>query len=59
MSVEENKAMVRRLIEEWNKGNTAVLDDVIAPDCVIHGEVAVYSLPFKEVGSCAGPFHRP
>ena len=37
MSVEENKAVLRRMIEEWNKGNTAVLDETMAPDCVIHG----------------------
>ncbi|MCL4535516.1 MAG: ester cyclase [Bacteroidetes bacterium] len=33
MSVEENKAVVRRLIEEvWNKGNLAVADEIIAED---------------------------
>ena len=32
MSTEENKAKVRRIIEEvWNRGNLAVLDELIAP----------------------------
>ncbi|MFQ5796646.1 MAG: ester cyclase [Candidatus Bipolaricaulia bacterium] len=34
MSAEENKAIVRRLIEELNKGN--LLWEVWASDCVIH-----------------------
>ncbi len=32
MSLEENKAIVRRWIEECNKRNLAVLDELIAPD---------------------------
>lgn len=37
MSVEENKAMVRRIIEEAiNKGNLAVIDDIMAPGYVYH-----------------------
>jgi len=37
MSVEENKAMVRRIIEEAvNKGNLAVIDDIMAPNYVYH-----------------------
>lgn len=34
MSTEENKAIVRRMVEEWNKGNRAVWDEIMAPDCV-------------------------
>ena len=38
MSVEENKANVRRLNDEvWNRGNLAVVDELIAPDYVFHG----------------------
>ena len=37
MSVEENKAMVRSVIEEAiNKGNLAVIDDIMAPNYVYH-----------------------
>jgi hypothetical protein len=38
MSAEGNKAIVRRLIEEWNNGNQAAFWDAAASDCVIHGE---------------------
>src|SRR5919201_2483348 len=40
MSAEENKALVRRLYEECNKGKEAgiaVLDELVAPDYVWHG----------------------
>ena len=34
MSTEENKALIRRYLDEtWNKGNVAVLDEVCAQDC--------------------------
>jgi ketosteroid isomerase-like protein len=37
MTVEENKALVRHFVEEfWNEGNTAVADDLFAPDAEIH-----------------------
>jgi len=36
MSLEENKAIVRRFTEEFNKRNLAKLDELIAPDCVDH-----------------------
>ena len=32
MSVEENKAMVRRWIEELNKRNVSILDELMSPD---------------------------
>jgi len=32
MSLEENKAIVRRFIEEWNKRNLAALDELMAAD---------------------------
>jgi len=41
MSTEENKAIVRRLFEEvFNKGNLAVVDELVAPDMIEHGNVA-------------------
>jgi steroid delta-isomerase-like uncharacterized protein len=37
MSTEENKALVRRFVEEfWNEGNTSTADELMAPDAVIH-----------------------
>jgi predicted SnoaL-like aldol condensation-catalyzing enzyme len=37
MSTEENKAKVRRMIEEvWNKGDLALVDDLVAPNYVYH-----------------------
>jgi steroid delta-isomerase-like uncharacterized protein len=37
MSVEQNKAMFRRWIEEgWNRGNLAVVDELFAPNYVSH-----------------------
>jgi len=38
MSTEENKAASRRIIEEaWNKGNLAVVDELIASNYVVRG----------------------
>jgi steroid delta-isomerase-like uncharacterized protein len=37
MSIEQNKAIPRRVTDEaWNRGNLAVLDELIAPDFVRH-----------------------
>ena len=37
MSAEENKALVRRFVEEfWNEGNTATADELMATDAAIH-----------------------
>ena len=37
MSTEENKALVRRFIEEvWSKGNLAVIDKLLATNFVLH-----------------------
>jgi steroid delta-isomerase-like uncharacterized protein len=37
MSTEENKAVIRRIVEAMNSGNLAVADEVIAPNYVYHG----------------------
>ena len=34
MSVEENKALVRRLFEAWNTGNMDLIDELLIPDYV-------------------------
>jgi steroid delta-isomerase-like uncharacterized protein len=37
MSTEDNKAIVRRYIHEaWNKGNVAVIDDLMSPEYTRH-----------------------
>ena len=36
MSTEENKAAFRRLAEEFNQGNLAVIDEICTPDFVYH-----------------------
>ena len=36
MSTEENKAIVRRFVEEFNQGNLAVIDGLCTPDFVFH-----------------------
>jgi len=36
MSLEENKAIVRRFIEAYNKRNLDLVDDLVAPDYVDH-----------------------
>jgi steroid delta-isomerase-like uncharacterized protein len=37
MSTEENKALVRRFVEEfWNEGNMAATDELMAIDATIH-----------------------
>ncbi|PYS48105.1 MAG: ester cyclase [Acidobacteria bacterium] len=36
MSVEENKALVRRFYEEIDKGNLAVIDELVAEDYIDH-----------------------
>ena len=40
MATEENKATVRRLVEEvWNQGNLAVFDELYAPNFIFHDPV--------------------
>jgi hypothetical protein len=31
MSTEENKALVRRFYEEWNKQNLSIVEELVAP----------------------------
>jgi steroid delta-isomerase-like uncharacterized protein len=37
MSIEENKAVVRRFYEEWNKQNLSIVEELVAPHWVCHG----------------------
>ncbi len=37
MSLDENKAIVQRILSEfWQNGNVAVLDELLASDCINH-----------------------
>jgi len=36
MSMEENKAIIRRLVEVWNTGEVGPLEELIVPDYVMH-----------------------
>lgn len=36
MAAEDNKAVLRRLAEEFNKRNLAVIDEVFSPNFVLH-----------------------
>ena len=37
MSVEDNKTLYRRIVEEvWNSGNLEVVDEFIATNCIFH-----------------------
>ena len=38
MTLEENKAIVRRFVESYNTGNLDLLDDLVSPDFVDHGD---------------------
>lgn len=52
MSPEENKAIIRRYVEEfWNKGNQAVAEEVIAEDAVFHDQVRDGDLPPGRAGA--------
>jgi steroid delta-isomerase-like uncharacterized protein len=54
MSVEENKALVRRFVEEfWNSGNMATVDELLAKDATITlpGVGQVNSAGFKAFAS--------
>lgn len=37
MSTEQNESSLRQLVEEaWNKGNLSIVDEITAPDVVLH-----------------------
>jgi predicted ester cyclase len=65
MSTEDNKAIVRRLHEEfWNKGNVAAIDELIAPNMVVHYHYpahipvpAEYHLSLEEFKQSVSHFH--
>jgi steroid delta-isomerase-like uncharacterized protein len=58
MSAEENKALVRRFVEEfWNEGNTAAADELMAPDAAIHMPTRE-TLDLDELKSFAGAWRE-
>ena len=45
---EENKALIGRWFEEvWNQGNSQTIDELLAPDGVIHGLVDASGQPVR------------
>ena len=53
MSLEENKAFVDRMTEEfWNKGNLAVVDEFYAADYVGHDPNGTTDLGSSATGVC-------
>ena len=51
MSLEENKALIRRFTEEgWNGGNLAIFDELLPPSYVAHDPMATVQGPegFKQ-----------
>ena len=49
---EENKALVRRFVEEfWNEGNIAAVDKLMAIDAVIHMPTGRWSILMGSKGS--------
>ena len=56
MSIEKNKATIRRHVEEvFNKGKLAVADEIISPDYIYHGPVGEFKGPegFKQMVTIA------
>ncbi len=53
MSAEDNKALIRRFVEEINRGNVDVVDDVFAPD---FKEIALWPDPRvpSSIGTATG-----
>ena len=54
MSLEENKAIVRRFVDTYNTGNLDLLDDLVSPDFVDHahqlspeGRKQIMNMAFK------------
>ncbi|MCD6289869.1 MAG: ester cyclase [Anaerolineae bacterium] len=46
MTIGQNKAIERRIFEEiWNQGKTDVIDEILAPDYVIHDPTGDYTGP--------------
>jgi len=48
MSIEENKALMRRFYEEIGKGNLAVVDEFVAPDLVDHSPFVPGQAPGRQ-----------
>ena len=48
MSTEQNKALVRRLEEVFNRGNMSMVDELFAPDFVEHEELPPGIPPGRE-----------
>jgi predicted ester cyclase len=36
MSTEENKAALKRFVDQWDKGNLEIVDELVHPDFIYH-----------------------
>lgn len=58
MSLEENKAIAARYFEEfWNKGNTAIVDELCAPDVHVYAPLVGDFNGREEVKAFIQPIH--
>jgi len=53
MSLEENKAVVRRFIEAYNARDLSIFDDLVVPDYADHTHNQVGREPFRQLFSLA------
>jgi hypothetical protein len=58
-TLEANKALVRRLVEEgFNAGDLAAVDEVVSPDVVTHNPLILDAptgrIPFEGASRCSG-----
>jgi steroid delta-isomerase-like uncharacterized protein len=60
MSTKDLKALLRRFIEEWNKGKTAtmaIIDEICAPNLVYHGSSGEDAHGLKAYKQFMGEFY--
>jgi SnoaL-like domain len=56
--VEANKAIINRYFEAYNTKNEAIFDEIIAPDCIDHGQSAYMGSPGRGIAGAKNDFKR-